>query len=340
MRGRHAERGRARALVILVALFALLGVGTGGFYLWATGASGASRPVSLVVPEGATAAEVSHLLVEAGVVRSALAFRLLARLDGATIQAGTYQLQTNLRPREALDVLLGGPVAPEMVTLTVPEGLRLDQVAERVGEVLPVDPAAFAEAAGSGAYTLPPYLPEKAGSVEGFLFPKTYELDPEADADAVIRRLLRQFEEEAGALPWTRAERLGVSPYEVVVVASLIEREARVPEDRRNIASVIYNRLNEGMRLQIDATVQYALPEHKPRLTYQDYEYESPYNTYLHDGLPPTPIASPGLASLEAALRPAKTGFLFYIAVDDEGHHRFTETYEEFLRIKNEVQGE
>jgi len=175
--------------------------------------------------------------------------------------------------------------------------------------------------------------------VEGFLFPKTYELPPDADADAVVQRLLQQFEEDAGGLEWSRADRLGLTPYEVVIVASLIEREARVEEDRRKIASVIYNRMKKGMRLQIDATVQYALPKHKPRLTYEDYEYESPYNTYLNDGLPPTPIASPGLASLEAALRPAKTKFLFYIAVDEEGHHRFTETYDEFLRVKAEVQG-
>jgi len=340
MRGRHADgkRGAARALVILILLFGLLGTGAGSFYLWATGASGPSRPVTVVIPRGVTAAEVSEILVRAGVVRSALAFRLVARLQGATIQAGEYDLRTNIRPQEALDALSRGPAPEETVTLTIPEGLRVDQVAERVGGVFPIEPQAFLRDAAGGGHTLPPYLTKAGKGVEGFLFPKTYEFPPDPDADAVIERLLRQFEEEAGALPWERADRLGLKPYQVVIVASLIEREARVDRDRGKIASVIYNRLREGMRLQIDATVQYALPEHKPRLTYQDYEYESPYNTYLHDGLPPTPIASPGLASLEAALRPASTDFLFYIALED-GSHRFTETYEEFLRVKDEVQG-
>ena len=346
MAGRHhAERGGSRhavrGLVILLLFFGLLGGGAVGFYAWATGASGApSKPVAITIPEGSTTSEISEILVSKGVVRSALAFRLVARFrgSGSSIQAGEYELRTNMRPQQALDALGEGPIV-ETVSFTIPEGLRVDQVGEVVAEVLPIDPKAFEGEAQGGSYSLPPYLPEGRKTVEGFLFPKTYEVHRESDATAVIQRLLQQFEEEVAGLPWQRAEKLGLTPYEIVIVASLIEREAGVEEDRAKIASVIYNRMREGMRLQIDATVQYALPKHKPRLTYEDYKVKSPYNTYLNDGLPPTPIASPGLASLEAALRPAKTNFLFYLVVDDTGRHGFTETYEEFLRLKNEVQG-
>jgi UPF0755 protein len=238
---------------------------------------------------------------------------------------------------QVLSALEAGPLV-ETVTLTIPEGLELAEIASEVGEVLEVDPAAFTDAATSGEHFLPPYLPEGTSTVEGFLFPKTYELDPEAQAEQVIATLLAQFEEEASTLDWTRAEDLGLSPYEVVIVASLVEREARAERDRDKVSAVIHNRLREGMALQIDATVQYALPEKNRLLTLEDYEYESPYNTYLHAGLPPTPIASPGLASLEAALNPAEVDYLYFLVVDPEtGAHEFAETYEEFLRLKDQA---
>ena len=342
MGGRHAKKGpvAVRLAVVLLVLLGMTGAGGAGLYFWVTGASGASEPATVEIPPGATMSEIAEILEERGVVRSALAFRLVARLRGGeAIQAGSYELRTNMRPQAALEALSAGPAPGETVTVTIPEGLRVDQVAERLAEAFPISAEEFLESAESGKHALPPYLPKRAGTVEGFLFPKTYELSPDAGVETLIGRLLGQFEEEVAGLNWSRAERLGLSPYEVVILASLIEREARVDGDRRKISSVIYNRIQRGMRLQIDATVQYALPEHKPRLTYADYEFESPYNTYLNDGLPPTPIASPGLASIKAALRPANTNFLFYILVDDEGHHAFTESYDEFLNIKNRVQG-
>jgi UPF0755 protein len=280
---------------------------------------------------------VGALLEGAEVVRSGLAFRLAAGFRGLeeSLLAGRYDLRTNMTVSQVLSALEAGPLV-ETVTLTIPEGLELAEIAAQVGEVLEVDPAAFTDAASGGEHFLPPYLPEGTPTVEGFLFPKTYELDPEAQAEQVIATLLAQFEEEAATLDWTRAEGLGLSPYEVVIVASLIEREARAERDRAKVSAVIHNRLREGMALQIDATVQYALPEKNRLLTLEDYEYESPYNTYLHAGLPPTPIASPGLASLEAALDPAEVDYLYFLVVDPEtGAHEFAETYEEFLRLKD-----
>jgi UPF0755 protein len=282
---------------------------------------------------------VGQILELAGVVRSELAFRLVAGIEGvgSSLQAGRYDLRTNMTVGQALDALEAGPLI-ETVTLTIPEGLEIKEVASTVAETLEIEPRAFEEAATSGEHSVPPYLPEGAETLEGFLFPKTYELAPEADAEQVIATLLSQFEEEASTLDWNRAEELGLTPYEVVVVASLIEREARAERDRDKISAVIHNRLEEGMALQIDATVQYAMQEPNRILTLEDLEVESPYNTYLHAGLPPTPIASPGLASLEAALNPADVDYLYFLVVDPEtGAHEFAETYEEFLNLRNQA---
>jgi UPF0755 protein len=195
-------------------------------------------------------------------------------------------------------------------------------------------------AASRGDWALRPYLPKGTKSLEGFLFPKKYEFEAGSTADAVIKRLLAQFKLEVRDLPWSAYKQLGLKrPYDVVIVASMIEREARFPEDRPKIARVIYNRLSKGMPLQIDATVEYALGTYKSRLTLEDLKVESPYNTYLHRGLPPTPIANPGLASLEAALSPAKGKWLYYVVIDAQGHHAFTASYDEFIKLKQQYQG-
>lgn len=338
--GAHRARGSAgRGLLILLLVIVVLTGGTFAVYGYATGASGPSRPVAVEVPEGATASDVGALLEDAGVVRSALAFRLSAGFQGLeeSLLAGMYDLRTNMTVGQALSALEDGPVV-ETVTVTIPEGLEVREIAGEVSEILEVDPEAFVGSATSGEHYLPPYLPEGTPTVEGFLFPKTYEFDPQADTEQVVATLLAQFEEEASTLDWSRADDLGLSPYEVVIVASMIEREARAEEDRAKVSAVIHNRLREGMALQIDATVQYALPEENRLLTLEDYEYPSPYNTYLHSGLPPTPIASPGLASLDAALNPANVDYLYFLVVDPEtGAHEFAETYEEFLRLKREA---
>jgi UPF0755 protein len=338
--GAHRARGSAgRSLLILLLAVVLLAGGAFAVYRYAGGASGPSTPVAIEIPTGATATAVGQILERAGVVRSSLAFRLAASFQGVgtSLMAGSYQLRTNMTVGEALSALEGGPIV-ETVTLTIPEGLEIDEVAAEASEVLPIDLETFRASATSGEHSLPPYLPEGTETLEGFLFPKTYELDPETDEEQLIATLLGQFEEEAETLDWSRADELGLTPYEVVVVASLVEREARAARDRSKVAAVIHNRLREGMALQIDATVQYALPEKNRLLTLEDYEFESPYNTYLHAGLPPTPIASPGRASLQAALNPAPEDYLYFLVVDPEtGAHEFAETYKEFLQLKEEA---
>ncbi len=340
-RGAHRARGGAgRGALILLLVLVVLGAGAFGLYRYAVGASGPTRQIALEIAEGSTAADVGKLLEDRGVIRSALAFRISAQLRGfgSDIQAGAYDLTTNMAITEVFDVLEAGPLV-ETVSLTIPEGLEIGEIATTAGETLGLDAGTFQRAATSGTFSLEPYLPQGTETVEGFLFPKTYEFGREGlSEEAVIERLLAQFDAEAATLDWNRAQDLGLTHYETVIVASLIEREARVPQDRAKVSAVIYNRLEEGMPLQIDATVQYALPEENRELTFEDYEFESPYNTYLHPGLPPTPIASPGLASLEAALDPADADFLYFVVIDPEtGRHAFAETYQEFLRLKQEA---
>jgi UPF0755 protein len=336
-------RGRAvRSLLILLLVFVILGGAAGGVYLYATGGSGPSEPVEVVVPRGATAADVGVLLKEAGVIRSSLAFRLMASLrgGGSDIKAGVYPMRTNMALGEAFLLLQEGPEdRTPTVTLTVPEGFRVEQVADRIAEELGVRRQEFIGAATSGEFVLPPYLPAGTSTVEGFLFPETYEVRQSAEAEDVIAIQLEQFRRVADGLPWERAEALSVTPYEIVIIASMIEEEARVPEDRAKIAAVIYNRLAKGMNLEIDATVLYALGRHKERVLYEDLEIDSPYNTYRNAGLPPTPIASPGQASLAAALQPADADYLYYVVIDEDGRHAFTSSYEEFLRFKERAQG-
>ena len=337
-------RGRAvRSLLILLLVFVILGGAAAGFYVYAVGGSGPSERVEVVVPRGATAAEVGVVLEQAGVIRSSLAFRLMASLrgGGSDIKAGTYPMRTNMPLEEAFLLLERGPEdRTPTVTITIPEGLRVEQVAERIAEDLGLGQKEFIGAATNGAHVLPPYLPDGTKTVEGFLFPETYEVRTSADVEDVIAIQLEQFRSVAADLPWERAEALGVTPYEIVIIASMIEEEARVPEDRAKIAAVIYNRLAKGMNLEIDATVLYALGRHKSRVLYEDLEIDSPYNTYRNPGLPPTPIASPGRASLEAALQPADADYLYYVVIDEDGRHAFTSSYEEFLRYKEQAQGD
>jgi UPF0755 protein len=226
-----------------------------------------------------------------------------------------------------LDVLTTAPDPVPTARLTIPEGYRLTQIAERVQEDLGIPSEQFMRAVERGDRSLPPYLPDDAESVEGFLFPETYEFRARGTtADDVIDRLMAQFDTVAEDLPWENAEALGVTPYEVVTIASMIEEEARLAEERPVIAGVIYNRLEVGMTLGIDATLLYDDPTPDGQLSVADLEYDSPYNTRINGGLPPTPISSPGLASLQAALQPEETEFFFYVLCGEDGHHVFAVT--------------
>jgi UPF0755 protein len=335
-RGRH-RRGR-RGLKLLIAFLVLVAaVGVSGFtyYRWCQGGSGPQRAVTLTIPKGASGGDVVSMLQDRGVIRCGLVSRIELKRRDVAFEAGTYQLTTHMTLDDAIAVLERGPGEPPSVRFTIPEGWRLTQIAERADEVLGIPKSDFLDAATSGTYALEPYLPAGTPFPEGFLFPNTYRFATTGvTADDVIRTMLNQFGSQARALPWAKAKRLGVSDFQVVTIASMIEREARVTKDRAKIAAVIYNRLKVGMTLGIDATLQYVDPDPSDGLTDADLAIDSPYNTRLHTGLPPTPIASPGLASLQAALQPADVNFLYYVLCGADGHHAFARTYDQFLQLK------
>lgn len=282
--------------------------------------------VALTIPSGTSTAAIADLLAAEGVIDSARNFRLYVRFKGAgPFQAGDYTLRKNSAFGDIVAVLDAGP---EIVQdrLTIPEGLTLEQIAERVGKLPGRSADAFMAAAKSGEVRSE-FQPEDVDFLEGLLFPDTYMLDRGDDEMAILQRMVATFDRVATEEGVQKAGQGGrVSPYEAIIIASLVEREARVDEDRGPIARVIYNRLEKGMQLQIDATVLYALGEHKNRVLFRDLEIDSPYNTYKVSGLPPTPIAAPGRAALRAAMSPPKNDFLYYVVVEADGSHAFART--------------
>ena len=332
---RLTGRGRfVAALGILLVILAILALPA---FLWlrSVGLLKASDPsgrVTVTIPKGAGTSEIGDLLAEKGVVSSALGFRIALYLEGTAgdIQAGKYTLSRGLSAKDALAELLEGPEAPEIVEVTFPEGSWLEQFADIYASASGRDRQEFIDLATSGDIRSK-WQPESIDTLEGLLFPATYEFAGKDDTRDVVRRLVDEFEDRFGDAGGEQATRsLGITPYEAVIVASMIEAEAFIDSERPKIASVIYNRLDEGIPLGIDATIIYALGERGRDLTDEDLAIDSPYNTREVVGLPPTPIGSPGEASLEAALHPADTNLFYYVLADCEGRHAFSETYEEF----------
>ncbi len=295
------------------------------------------EPVSVVIEEGDSASQIASKLADGKVITSATIFRFLSWIQGREddFKAGSYLFYPGMHYGEVFAMLEAGP--NNIVRVTIPEGLTVEQTASRLAQVMAFSEEDFMAAAESGDYGVEIIPAENQTNLEGILFPKTYDFQTDTPARQVIEVLLRQFDAETASLDWGRAQELGLTPYQVVIAASIIEREVVLAEERPLVAAVIFNRLRANMLLQMCATVQYALPEWKDVLTYEDLETPSPYNTYLHKGLPPAPICSPGLASIQAVLNPAQVDYLYYVATGDGGHF-FTSDYDEFLRVKAEVQ--
>lgn len=276
-----------------------------------------------------------------GLIRNVTAFRLLVKTQMAlgkcpAPKAGYYDLSPSMSSDAILDLLCAGKVAKRRVTF--PEGFTVKQMSGRVAEKLDVPAAEFDRSARGAALqrALPFRLPR--GSLEGYLFPTTYDLPVGEKASFIVSEMVATFNEVFYKPNQAAIAGSKLKLRDLVTLASLVEREARVPKERPVIAGVLMNRLNKGMRLQCDATVQYALGNHKARLTYADLKVDSPYNTYLHAGLPPGAICNPGLDCLMAALRPASVPYLFYVARPN-GTHVFTETYAQHLAAIKQVRG-
>jgi UPF0755 protein len=293
--------------------------------------------VEIVVKEGMTLQQISELLESSGIVDNAFMFRLFVQQRGKerNMAPGKYEMVTCSDYDEALQKLVAGP--PETVyKVTIPEGLTVKEILEKYGLELPFLSIGDMEIASRVSNYNYEYL-TGCTSLEGFLFPKTYEVLLDYDASDVIEMMLAQYQFETGDLDYSLMEEVGLSRYDILKIASMIEREAYIPEERELISAVIHNRLNIGMALGIDATLSYYLDKWEEPLTQSDLDIDTEYNTRLYKGLPPTPICNPGLNSIIAALNPADVDYLYYVVTDSSTHrHSFTNDPDEHLdNIKN-----
>ena len=339
------SRNRRSPLRRIVGVIALLAVVAGlvlGFRLVrGSGEVAYSGPgtgtATVVIAPGDSLRAMGEALVAAGVVSSASGFveAASANPDAARIGPGTYTLRQQMGATEAVALLLD-PASRVAARVVLPEGLRLKQSlrAASEGSGIPLEDfrAAIASPEDLG-------LPAWAkGEPEGFLFPATYEVPEGASAADVLRQFTDRFAKASADLDLAgRAARIGRTPYEVLIIASLVEAEVK-PEDFRKVAAVIENRLAAGMPLQLDASVAYGLGVTDLQLSSEQLATDTPYNTYARRGLPPTPINSPGEAAIEAALAPARGDWLYYVTVDPStGETRFAKSYDRFLELKAEL---
>ena len=353
--GGGGGRGPGTVILKVIGVIAVVVIGFGGAYLgverlagWVNealstdGDSGVASGIAVQVEvvAGASASEIARVLGEENVISSAGEFEQAVRAQRATdrLQAGVYELETGMNVNAVIAVLIEGPARGEVFRITVIEGLSISQMLESLGRQTDFtgDDLAAALLDGSVTSDLLPGEPTTIQDWEGILFPDTYEISDEFTAVDVLSLMARTAEQRVESVDWTALEARGLTPYQGIVIASMIEREVVVDEERALVASVILNRLEIGMRLQIDATVLYALGNPGRAPTFEDLEFDSPYNTYQIDGLPPTPIAGPRLASLVAAASPSDSEYLFYVLADEDGHHAFTDDFDDFLRLQQE----
>lgn len=289
----------------------------------------------LFVPKGSSMSQVAQDLEKLGLVRSAWSFRLLAKLKDAerSIQVGEYKFEANMGAEEILEKLVKGDRFVHK--MAVPEGYNFKQIAELIVE------AKIANLEEVEAKFQDPILlqelPFEAKSLEGYLYPATYEYDRNTSLDFILRQMLESFRKNFHESMQSQAKAMNWSIPQVVTLASIIEKETGLASERKIISSVFHNRLKKGMRLETDPTVIYGLKDFDGNLRKVDMRNPHLYNTYVYEGLPPGPIASPGKESLLAALKPAKTEYLYFVSKGD-GSHYFSKTYEEHLQAVRKFQ--
>jgi UPF0755 protein len=336
--------GRRRAAPVVAAVLALavllLSVAVWGLFLRPASSAAAGRNVEVEIPMGSDTRAIGAKLAAAAVVPSANMFRLRSRLDAADgrFKAGIYHFTTGMDYESVISRLEEGPPVA-YYTLPIPEGFTIAQISLRVQARTGIPAAEFRRLAttAEGVATFKPKFGFLAGghasTLEGYLFPKTYGVKKGSTAAEVIGMMLEQFGKESASLDLAQARAHGLTLYQVVTIASIIEREAVVAKQQRLVSSVVYNRLQRNMYLGLDSVLGYVLGQ-KVRLSLADIRIDSPYNTYRNKGLPPTPIANPGLSTLRAAAQPANTRYLYFVGTSKDGSLTFTETYADFLKAK------
>jgi UPF0755 protein len=315
----NKKRSRPLLWLLIAVLLALLYVSIDLLYFLRTPASSDPVEVIVEVPMGSSLPALTVMLEEKGVVRHAAKFRWLARLKGAAnqIKAGEYQLSTGLRPMELLDKLVRGEIILHQITF--PEGYTIKQMAQLLAAQNLADADLFIAAATDADFVH--QLGIQASSLEGYLFPDTYRFARGLTAESIVRSMVARFSEHFGPAQEDQARQLGYTRHQVVILASVVEKETAVAAERPLIAGVFINRLRRRIRLQSDPTVIYGIKDFDGNLTRVHLNTDSPYNTYTRRGLPAGPICNPGAASIEATLNPTPTPYLYFVAKKDGTHH-------------------
>ena len=291
-------------------------------------------PARVIIPRGASFGQAADSLARSGIIGSPKLFRLYGRITGGdrNIKPGTYLLKHGTPWSDIIGAMNGGHGLVN--TITIPEGFTVSQITPLLARTLKVPVDSVQAAMRDTALLARLDVPNP--TLEGYVFPDTYAFPLGTTARQAVREMVYAFERRWKPDWDSSAADLKINRNDLVTMASIVEKEARVPEERPVIAAVYYNRLRKGMLLQADPTVQYALGHHVGRVLYKDLAVESPYNTYVHKGLPPGPVASPGAASLAAAANPANVPYLYFVASPD-GHHEFRMTLEEHTSAIRQV---
>jgi UPF0755 protein len=331
------RRGWGRFVALLVLLLVVGGAAWFANSLFQPFAGDGEGSVRVRIPEGATLGDIAEQLEREGVIASASFFELRARLAGRSgnLRPGPYELRQDMPYLDVLDRLEEG-VPPNVVQVTIPEGRSRSEVAPTVRRLR----GNYIRATRRHPALDPrEYRAPRGATLEGFLYPATYELKKGQPVRRLVREQLEAFKRNFDKIDLSNARRRNLTPFDVLTIASLVEREAAVASERPLIASVIYNRLRDGIRLDIDATTRFVTGNWDEPLKVSELQNPDPYNTRVHYGLPPGPIGSPGLGSIKAAAKPAKTDYIFYVvAVCGNGKHKFAETDAEFARYVDEYE--
>lgn len=296
--------------------------------------------ISVKVNEGDGFYDVLNRLDAEGKLSNKFFIKIKLSMDKKNInlKQGTYEINSDVTLDEFIKEIQDDDNNVNMIKVTIPEGYSIEEIAEVIEKSELCSKNEFIEAVKN--YQLPDYIEvndKRRYNLEGFLYPDTYLIEKGTSADNIIDKMLERFNKAIDEIEKETGVEIKKKDIDkLITIASMIEKEARVDIDRPLISSVIYNRINKGMKLQLDATVLYALGEHVDVVLYKHLEVDSPYNTYKYTGLPVGPIASPGIKSIEAALLPLDTNYLYYILQKD-GSHYFTDSYDDFLAKKKEL---
>ncbi len=299
--------------------------------------------LSIEVEEGSSVGQIAGLLADEDIIASEKIFTYMARkeeIDG-DFKAGSFELSKSMDLKEIFEALTGPGAGQSDIRVVIPEGYELEEIAARFSDQAGLSRDKFLDLAESKEnyeddFQFLSYL-EDGQSLEGYLYPATYEVRSSTTEDSIIIDMLKAFEDFALEEIEREMANHELDFDGLVTLASIVEREARVAEERAIMAGVFYNRMEVGMPLQSCATVQYIIGERKPVLSTEETRIDSPFNTYINNGLPPRPIASPGIASIEAVLFPEDVDYLYFVLTGEDGSHTFSETYDEHLKAQENM---